>query len=134
MLDVFLACFVVAAFLFALYDQDRDRRPRREPSRRWWNALLQRRWRLAAGAAAGGAVSTKWSGLFVLLGVLLLTVVAEFRACKREAEPGILLAKPVSPRSRSCCCPPSSTSLHMRAGSTEACWRRPGRWGRGTEP
>jgi dolichyl-phosphate-mannose--protein O-mannosyl transferase len=88
MLDVFLACFVVAAFLFALYDQDRDRRPRREPSRRWWNALLQRRWRLAAGAAAGGAVSTKWSGLFVLLGVLLLTVVAEFRACKREAEPG----------------------------------------------
>jgi dolichyl-phosphate-mannose-protein mannosyltransferase len=63
-LDVFVACFGVAAVLFAVIDVQ-------SPSPRMFGA-----WRLAAGIAAGAAVASKWSGLFALAAVITLTIIA----------------------------------------------------------
>ncbi len=58
MLDVFLALFAVAAFLFVTLDRpSADRR------------VLRRPWLLLAGLACGAAVATKWAGLPIALGV-----------------------------------------------------------------
>jgi dolichyl-phosphate-mannose-protein mannosyltransferase len=78
MLDVFVACFGLAAILFAVYDHDR---PRSSPSiagrRGWGERVHARRWRLLAGAAAGAAAASKWSGVWFLVAVALLTVAWE---------------------------------------------------------
>jgi dolichyl-phosphate-mannose-protein mannosyltransferase len=81
MLDVFVPMFGVAALLFLVYDRDRLIEGR-SPA-----GLLHRRWRLAAGAAAGAAVASKWSGIFYVVLIILLTVVWEMTA-RREAAPG----------------------------------------------
>jgi dolichyl-phosphate-mannose-protein mannosyltransferase len=70
-LDVFVTCFGVAAFLFAVLDYQSASARRYPP------------WRLAAGVAAGAAVASKWSGLFALAAVVTLTILANRRALAR---------------------------------------------------
>lgn len=70
MLDVFLALFTVLAFLCAVLDHG----SRAPPAGRG-----VRPWRLAAGAMAGAAIATKWSGAAVLAALVLLTVAADAR-------------------------------------------------------
>lgn len=64
MLDIFLPLFGVAAILFMVMDRDDHR-----------SASFLRPWRLAAGAAAGAAVATKWSGVLILIMVVVLAVI-----------------------------------------------------------
>jgi dolichyl-phosphate-mannose--protein O-mannosyl transferase len=64
MLDIFLPLFGVAAALFCVLDRDDQR-----------SAGFLRPWRLAAGAAAGAAIATKWSGVLVLILVFVLTAI-----------------------------------------------------------
>jgi len=83
MLDVFVPLFGVAAVLFCAYDRDQvlqragalEDRPGR---------MLAHPWRIAAGAAAGAAMASKWSALPLLLAVILLTLCWEFAA--RQAD------------------------------------------------
>jgi dolichyl-phosphate-mannose-protein mannosyltransferase len=76
MLDIFVAFFVLVAVLCAVIDRDRLAAGAVRPGR------LARPWRLAAGLAAGAAVACKWSGLGVLLAIIVLTVLWEL------AQPG----------------------------------------------
>lgn len=93
MLDVFLTTCGLAAFLFAVYDRDSDARG------------LWRPWRLAAGAAAGAAIASKWPGVYLLAGVIMLTLWWESgRSGERDrgrtiraALPSVLLAFAVVP-------------------------------------
>ena len=92
MLDVFLTMFVVAAFLFAVLDVEARNRdvPRRGRSLR--ENIWARRWRLAAGGAAGAAVATKWAGVPILLAIIGFTLVREVEAeARRSGERGSLL-------------------------------------------
>lgn len=82
MLDVFLAFFVVAAFLATALDLLEAPRPGRGSIGQWF---WRRRWRLVAGIAIGGAVSVKWSGAYSALGVIGLVVAWEILARRREA-------------------------------------------------
>jgi len=86
LLDGVLATFVVLAFLFVAIDREHSRRRvrawlarRRAASRPtdWGPALWHRPWLLAAGATLGLAVGVKWSALYVLAAVGLLTVIAD---------------------------------------------------------
>jgi dolichyl-phosphate-mannose-protein mannosyltransferase len=83
MLDIFVPMFGVAAFLFLVIDRDRSiervERGERLPAR-----ILGRPWRAAAGAMAGAAVVTKWSGGLVLVSVILLAVMWESAAYRRS--------------------------------------------------
>jgi dolichyl-phosphate-mannose--protein O-mannosyl transferase len=81
MLDVFLAMFVVAAFLAVVLDLRSAPSTGRGGIRRW---LFGRPWRLAAGVLVGCAVAVKWSGVYSALGVVLLIVVAEIVARRRD--------------------------------------------------
>lgn len=74
MLDIFVGFFALAAVLCAVIDRDRLAAGA-VSSRR-----LARPWRLAAGLCAGGGVACKWSGLGVLLAVILLAVIWELAA------------------------------------------------------
>ena len=80
MLDVFVPLFGLAAFLALVYDRDATFDPDAHGARKRWSNAGWRPWRVAAGAAAGLAAATKWSGLLVLATVVLLTVVWETRA------------------------------------------------------
>jgi dolichyl-phosphate-mannose--protein O-mannosyl transferase len=85
MLDVFVPMFGVAAVLFAVYDRDqlmKGPRPR---------GLLQRPWRLAAGAACGAAVASKWSGIFYLFLIIALTISWEVAARRRDGGGRVLV-------------------------------------------
>lgn len=76
MLDVFLTMFVVAAFTFVVIDRD-SAAARVHPSSNpngAWAAVRARRWLMAAGVAAGGAVATKWVGVLALLGSATVAV------------------------------------------------------------
>ncbi len=77
MLDVFVPLFGVATFLFLACDRDRLAAPAAERAN--W-----RPWRFAAGAAAGAAVATKWSGVFFLVSAIAITVVWEVAARRRS--------------------------------------------------
>jgi dolichyl-phosphate-mannose--protein O-mannosyl transferase len=82
MLDVFIVLFVVLAVLAVVLDRDRLR-PTQRPT------LLDRvtfghPWRLVAGAALGAATATKWSGGYVALALVALTVVWEVARARRE--------------------------------------------------
>jgi dolichyl-phosphate-mannose-protein mannosyltransferase len=70
MLDVFLAFFVVLAFLLLVADR--------------LHPIRFRPFRLAAGAALGAAVAVKWSGVLALLAAIVLAVVWE-RTRRKEA-------------------------------------------------
>ena len=87
MLDIFVPLFGVAALYLLVLD--RDRMADGEPPASIWN----RPHRLAAGVCFGAAVATKWSGAFLMLAGLVLTVtwaIAALRAHPLRAR--ILLA------------------------------------------
>jgi dolichyl-phosphate-mannose-protein mannosyltransferase len=83
MLDVFLAMFAVAGFVFLVTDRRRlDRAPPGGdslPKPRRFRPLL-----MASGAAFGAAVAVKWSGITALVGALVLAV-AWARTRQKEA-------------------------------------------------
>ena len=83
MLDIFVPLFGMAAVLFVVYDRDRYRPPPDAPRA---NGLLDRPWRLAAGACAGAAIAAKWSGLFFLALIVVLTLIWEWS--ERRADEG----------------------------------------------
>ncbi|HEX3326010.1 MAG TPA: phospholipid carrier-dependent glycosyltransferase, partial [Actinomycetota bacterium] len=90
MLDVFVPLFGVAAVLSVVFDRDRllEGRLHEEVeldaaiTRR--HRLWQRRWRLAAGASAGAATACKWSGGFILVAVIVLSVAWEIGSRRAE--------------------------------------------------
>ncbi|MBW3594371.1 MAG: phospholipid carrier-dependent glycosyltransferase [Actinobacteria bacterium] len=84
MLDIFVPMFGLAALLFTVYDRDRYRPP---PDAEQANGLLDRPWRLAAGACAGAAVASKWPGLFFLALVIVLTIVWEIAQRRTDRQP-----------------------------------------------
>ena len=67
MLDPFLVLFTTAALLCIV--QERDWTDRNEST-----PLIVSPWRLGAGFLIGGALATKWSGLFPVLAVIALAV------------------------------------------------------------
>jgi dolichyl-phosphate-mannose-protein mannosyltransferase len=75
MLDILVLLFGTAAVLCAVYDRDVIIRRGR--------GGLARGWRAGAGAMAGAAAATKWSGAFFLLLVLVLTTAWDV-AARRE--------------------------------------------------
>jgi dolichyl-phosphate-mannose--protein O-mannosyl transferase len=83
MLDVFLVFWVVAAFAALLVDRDhlRARLTRNAPDDLDHGGRLGHRpWRLVAGVCAGAAVATKWSALFPLAVMVLLSLAWEASA------------------------------------------------------
>ncbi|MFW6187681.1 MAG: dolichyl-phosphate-mannose--protein mannosyltransferase [Actinomycetota bacterium] len=96
MLDVFLMFFVLLAFVLLLLDRRQARRrlverlgvppgaevPDAQLLRRlaWGPWLGVRWWRIAAGAACGLAVGVKWSALFLVAGLGVLTVLWDLGA------------------------------------------------------
>jgi dolichyl-phosphate-mannose-protein mannosyltransferase len=112
MLDIFVAAFVVAGFLFLVLDRQWiDRRtvsPERDEAAEVDEAVdpdipgsrhaaaapegvaapapVLRPWRLAAGAAFGLAVATKWSGGAALAGAIALVIVWEWTPRRRSGE------------------------------------------------
>ena len=91
LLDVFLAFWVLAAFACLVADRDAVRRRLaalpdevlRGPGLR----LGARPWRLAAGACLGAAVATKWSGLYALASLVLLSFAWEVGARRTAGVP-----------------------------------------------
>lgn len=86
MLDGFVPLFGVATFLFLAYDKDHlgarlEGQPRPSPARPW---------RLAAGISAGGAVATKWSGVFFVVAALTLTITWAIGARRRDGRGGAI--------------------------------------------
>ena len=90
MLDVFLTLFVVAAFAFTVVD--RDHVAARGPRDAARTAVRSRGWLMAAGAAAGAAVATKWVGLVGLLGIATLSTI--WAAQRAPGAAGSLTRKP----------------------------------------
>jgi dolichyl-phosphate-mannose--protein O-mannosyl transferase len=86
MLDIFLLLFAMLAFYFTLLDRQHivDRVDALESS----GKRRLRPWRAAAGMAAGAATACKWSGVFVVIGVILLTLVWEWAARRDLDAPG----------------------------------------------
>ncbi len=94
MLDIFVPLFGVAAVLFVVYDRDRmirhaeeagaEEEEGEEEQEEEPHGLLDRPWRIAAGAAAGAAVASKWSGILVLFMVVALTITWEIVSRRRD--------------------------------------------------
>lgn len=81
MLDVFQACFILAAFACLLVDRDavRERMSQvvaegRVSETLWGPRLGFRWWRLAAGVSLGLACGVKWNGLYYIMAFGLLSV------------------------------------------------------------
>jgi dolichyl-phosphate-mannose-protein mannosyltransferase len=74
MLDIFVACAGVLAVTFAVLH--RDWLARRRPG----HEGRLRPWLLAAGVAGGVATASKWSGILVLVTVIIMTVAWELEA------------------------------------------------------
>ncbi|MDQ3952807.1 MAG: phospholipid carrier-dependent glycosyltransferase [Actinomycetota bacterium] len=87
MLDIFIPMFGVAALLFVAYDRDRMLAALDRPPEERAHGLLDRPWRLAAGAAGAGAVASKWSGGLILLIAIVLTIAWEVGARRRDGHP-----------------------------------------------
>ena len=71
MLDVFVTGLGVAVFLFLVLDRQAERRALRP-------------WLAAAGAAAGAALATKWSGALVVMAAPVMVLVWETSAARRR--------------------------------------------------
>lgn len=74
MLDIFVPLFVVAAFLFSVYDRDQTLTDLDADRASGIASVLRRPWRVMAGAAAGAAVASKWTAGAVVPAILLLTI------------------------------------------------------------
>lgn len=85
-LDIFTTLFTVVAFLFWAYDRD-SLQTDHPPGK---TRLLQRPWLLAAGAAAGAAIATKWSGAFAYLALIALTLGTAIRARRARGMRGAI--------------------------------------------
>jgi len=77
---------VVAAVLAIVLDRDRDRQWERRGV--IGRLTLGRPWRLAAGACLGAAAATKWSGAYVGLALIGLTIAWEVAAARRRVGGG----------------------------------------------
>lgn len=92
MLDVFVAFWIVMAFLFVLLDR-RWIDARTPPPESDAPASLRvpspflRPWRIAAGIALGCAVASKWSGATAVLGVVALSALWEIERRHRAGIP-----------------------------------------------
>jgi 4-amino-4-deoxy-L-arabinose transferase-like glycosyltransferase len=98
MLDVFVPLFGVAAILAVVYDRDRSlgrmgvgeaqedeaALPHVEASH---GGLLNRPWRVAGGVLAGAATACKWSGGFILVVVIVLSLIYEIGSRKAQGLP-----------------------------------------------
>ena len=84
LLDIFLALFVLLAFVLLLLDRQdaRKRLARRMSARsvRWGPGLGVRWWRIAAGVSCGLAVAVKWNALYFVAALGLLTVIWDLTA------------------------------------------------------
>jgi dolichyl-phosphate-mannose--protein O-mannosyl transferase len=87
MLDVFLCFFVVAMFGALLVDRDKVRLRLAAAPDPTAAVLGLRPWRLAAGLCAGAALATKWSGLFPVAVMVLLSVTWEVSARRAAGIP-----------------------------------------------
>jgi dolichyl-phosphate-mannose--protein O-mannosyl transferase len=97
MLDIFVPLFGVAAVLCAVLDRDRLLKQREAPEGNddleagvpsgRPRKFIDRRWRLAAGALGGAATACKWSGGFILVAVVILTVAWEIGSRRAEGLP-----------------------------------------------
>ena len=83
MLDVFVPLFGVAALLLCTYDRDQVLQQAGALKDRS-DGMLAHPWRIAAGAAAGAAMASKWSALPLLIAAILLTFCWELSA--RQAD------------------------------------------------
>jgi dolichyl-phosphate-mannose-protein mannosyltransferase len=94
MLDIFVTAFVLAGFLFMVLDRKWIERRTPAPSlpsaaeplalpRDRVPSPLVRPWRMAAGVAFGAASASKWSGLFALVGAVVLAFLWERSRRKR---------------------------------------------------
>ncbi|MDQ3766297.1 MAG: phospholipid carrier-dependent glycosyltransferase [Actinomycetota bacterium] len=83
MLDIFVPLFGLAAFYFLLLDRRRLLRPQPDAG----PPLFDRPWRMVAGAAAGAATASKWSGALVAVGLIGLTVAWEVAARRADGGP-----------------------------------------------
>ncbi|HWL65065.1 MAG TPA: glycosyltransferase family 39 protein, partial [Actinomycetota bacterium] len=79
MLDVFLLFFSLLAFWFLLVDRDRRFGEDGERSRVRWLPI-------AAGAAAGAATASKWSGAFVIVAIATLALAWDIGARRSPTE------------------------------------------------
>ena len=91
LLDVFLTAWVVGAFACLVADRDAVRRRLAacddDDLARGAPALGLRPWRLAAGACLGAAVATKWSGLYAVAALVLLSFAWEVGARRTAGVP-----------------------------------------------
>jgi dolichyl-phosphate-mannose-protein mannosyltransferase len=91
LLDVFLTAWVLAAFACLVADRDAVRRRlagTEEHELRTGPRLGLRPWRLAAGLCLGAAVATKWSGLYAVAALVLLSFAWEVGAQRTAGVPG----------------------------------------------
>jgi dolichyl-phosphate-mannose-protein mannosyltransferase len=96
MLDVFVPMFGVAAMLAIVLDRDRLL-PRQDQGQddaheaftvsRPHRGLYDRRWRAAAGILGGAATACKWSGAFILVAVIVLSVAWEIGSRREHSLP-----------------------------------------------
>lgn len=86
MLDVFVTFFGVLAFLLLMLDRDRLVEGRTRSAGRV-RVVRDRPWRAAAGAAAGAAAASKWSGWFVLAAIIYVTIAWEWKSRRVEGQP-----------------------------------------------
>lgn len=86
MLDIFMMLFSLLAFFFALLDREDIQRRADLVDGERKRGSLARPWRAAAGIAAGAAIACKWSGVFMLIGVIVLTFVWEWNARRETAD------------------------------------------------
>jgi dolichyl-phosphate-mannose-protein mannosyltransferase len=91
MLDVFVMFFSLLAFYFALLDRDRMQRRVESGVAYSDRSALARPWRAAAGIAAGAATACKWSGAFMLIGIIVLTILWEWNARRHADSPSPLI-------------------------------------------
>ena len=94
LLDVFLTFWVLAAFTCLVADRDAVRRRLSvtddDALRGAGPRLGLRPWRLAAGVCLGAAVATKWSGLFAVASLVLLSFAWEVGARRTAGVPSPL--------------------------------------------
>ena len=87
MLDIFLCFFVVATFGALVVDRDQIRARLASFPDPATATLGMRPWRLVAGVCAGAALATKWSALFPLVVLVLLSVTWEVGARRTAGLP-----------------------------------------------